>query len=301
VAKKRFWVIIVVAGLALAAISFIGGSVGAIITGKEPLSIFNVAIPHPELAAERPFPNLPITSTMTAVWLTIIVLFGLFFVATRKMKLVPKGLQNLAEFFYETAADFVEDPAGKENGRRFFPVVVTIFLFVMANAWLNLLPGFESIKVNGMPLLRNANTDINVPLMLAVVSGVAVEYWGFKAKGAPYLKTFLNFSPLGKGFAQLFKSKIRSGFSGIFTGVIIIFAGLLEFLSHLVRIISFTFRLFGNMTAGIILTSVIIFIIPWVIPSIFYGLEVLVGFVQAMIFGGLTLGFGCAAVMAAEE
>jgi F-type H+-transporting ATPase subunit a len=137
--------------------------------------------------------------------------------------------------------------------------------------------------------------------MLAVVSFICVEYWGFKEKGTPYLKTFFNFGPLGQGIKQLFTGKIRAGFGGIFNGIVAAFAGILEILSHLIRMVSFTFRLFGNMTAGMILTLVMIFIIPFAIPSIFYGLEAFLGFVQAMIFGGLTLGFACAAVMPEEE
>jgi F0F1-type ATP synthase, subunit a len=238
---------------------------------------------------------------MISAWISILVLFGLFFAATRKMKLVPHGLQNLIEFFYDAAADFIEDPAGKENGRRFFPICVTIFLFVLANAWINLIPGFETIKMNGEPLLRNANTDMNVPLMLAVVSFCFVEYWGFRAKGTPYLRKFFNFVLLGQGFKQLFSGKIKAGFGGIGMGAIAVFTGLLETISELIRIVSFTFRLFGNMTAGMILTLVMIFIIPWVVPSIFYGLEAFLGFVQAMIFGGLTLCFLVVAVMPKEE
>lgn len=270
-ARKRFLVIAIIAGSALVAISFVGGSVGAIITGREPLSIFNVSTPHIELAAGKPFPNLPITNTMIATWITILVLFGLFFAATRKMKLIPTGLQNFVEFLCETAANFIEDAAGKKYGRWFFPVCVTIFLFVIVNAWTSLIPGFGTIKVNGEPLLRNANTDINVPLMLALTSFVCVEYWGFKAKGVSYLKAFSG--PVGP----------------------------LEAISHLTRIISFTFRLFGNMVAGLILTGVMIFIIPLVVPSIFYGLEAFFGFIQALIFSALTLVFGYVAVMSTEE
>ena len=293
-------IIISIVFLILMVVSFIGGSVGALITGGEPLSIFAVQPPHPQLAAEHPFPNLPITNTMITAWISILVVFGLFFAATRKMKLVPRGLQNFVEFIYEAGANFVEDAAGKKYGRWFFPVCVTIFLFVLANAWINLIPGFETIKVNGEPLLRNANTDINVPLMLAVVAFISIEYWGFKAKGAPYLETFFNLKPLGSGLKQLFTGKIKAGFAGIFNGIIVAFAGLLEILSHFIRMVSFTFRLFGNMTAGAILTLIMIFLIPWVVPSIFYALEAFFGFVQAMIFGGLTLGFACAAVMAEE-
>lgn len=270
-ARKKFLVIVVILGLALAIISFIGGAVGAVITGKAPLGIFDVSTPHVELAAGKPFPRLPITNTMIAGWITILVLFGLFFVATRKMKLIPTGLQNFVEFLCEIGADFITGIVGEENGRRFFPLVVTIFLFVAVNAWIGLIPGFESIKLNGTPLLRNANTDINVPLMLASVSVVAIEYWGFKAKGVSYLGTFFGLT------------------------------GPIEAISHLVRIISFTFRLFGNMTAGVVLSSVMIFIVPLVVPSLFYGLEAFFGFVQALIFAGLTLVFGYAAVMLAEE
>jgi len=293
-------IILAVVFLALIVISFIGGSVGALITGGEPLSIFAVHPPHPQLPAEHPFPNLPITNTMITAWISILVLFGIFFAATRKMRLVPRGLQNLVEFIYETAAKFIEDPAGKKWGRIFLPVCFTIFLFVLANAWINLLPGFETIKMNGEPLLRNANTDINVPLMLAVISFISVEYWGFKAKKARYLETFFNFRPLGLGFKQLFTGKIKAGFGGIFNGIILVVAGILEILSHFIRMVSFTFRLFGNMTAGAILSLIMIFLVPFVVPAIFYGLEAFFGFVQAMIFGGLTLGFACAAVMAEE-
>jgi len=293
-------IILSIVFLILIVVSFIGGSVGALIRGGEPLSIFAVQPPHPQLAAEHPFPNLPITNTMITAWISILVVFGLFFAATRRMKLVPRGLQNFVEFIYEAGANFIEDAAGKKYGRWFFPVCVTIFLFVLANAWINLIPGFETIKMNGEPLLRNANTDVNVPLMLAVVAFISIEYWGFKAKGAPYLETFFNFKPLGSGLKQLFTGKIKAGFAGIFTGIIVAFAGILEILSHFIRMVSFTFRLFGNMTAGAILTLIMIFLIPWVVPSIFYALEAFFGFVQAMIFGGLTLGFACAAVMAEE-
>lgn len=292
--------ILAIVFLALTVISFIGGSVGALIRGGEPLSIFAVQPPHFQLPAEHPFPNLPITNTMITAWISILVLFGIFFAATRKMRLVPRGLQNFVEFIYETAAKFIEDPAGKKYGRWFFPVCTTIFLFVLANAWINLLPGFETIKMNGEPLLRNANTDINVPLMLAVVAFISIEYWGFKAKGARYLETFFNFKPLLSGFKQLFTGKIKAGFGGIFNGIILVFAGVLEILSHFIRMVSFTFRLFGNMTAGAILPLIMIFLVPFVVPAIFYGLEAFFGFVQALIFGGLTLGFACAAVMAEE-
>jgi len=295
--SKTIIIVAVLILLALAAISFIGGTVGSLIRGKEPLTIFAVNAPHPLLPPERPFSTPFITNTIIASWISILGLLGLFFAASRKMTLIPHGLQNFVEFIYETAGNFAEGMAGKRWGKVFLPVCLTIFLFVLANSWISLIPGFESIKMNGMPLFRNANTDINVPLMLALISVIAIEYWSFKAKGFKYLAKFFNFMPLWQGLHQLFSGKFKAGLGGIFNGIIAVFVGLLEIISELVRVVSFTFRLFGNMTAGVILISAIIFIVPWVIPTMFYGLETLVGFVQALIFAGLTLGFASAAVM----
>jgi len=229
-----------------------------------------------------------------------VVLGGLFFIGTRNMKLVPTGLQNFLELIVEAAANFIEDPAGKKHGRWFFSVCTTIFLFVVANAWVSLIPGFETISINGEPFLRNANTDLNVPAALAMVSFIFVEYWGFKAKGASYLKTFFHFGPLWQALKLIFTGNFKAGAGGLLNGFVAIFAGLLEILSHLIRMVSFTFRLFGNMTAGMILVMIMLFLVPWVLPTIFYGMEAFFGFVQAMIFGGLTLGFACAAVMEEE-
>jgi F-type H+-transporting ATPase subunit a len=289
-----------VVALALIIISFIGSSVGSGIVGLKPLSFLTVSVPQYHAAPERPFSNLPITNTMITAWISILILVGVFYIGTRHMKLVPNGLQNLLESVVEAAVEFIEDPAGEKHGRWFFPVCTTIFLFVVVNAWVSLIPGFETVSMYGEPLLRNANTDLNVSAALAVVSFCFVEYWGFKAKGSSYLKTFLNFGPLGQALKRISSGSIKAGAGGLLDGVVAIFTGLLEILSHLIRMMSFTFRLFGNMTAGMILVTIAIYLIPWVLPSIFYALEAFFGVVQAMIFGGLTLGFACAAVMEEE-
>ena len=293
-------VVLAIAIFAMIIISFIGSEIGSGIIGSKPISFLNVEAPKYHPAPERPFHDLPITNTMITAWISIVVLGGLFFFGTRNMKLVPTGLQNFLELIVEAAANFIEDPAGEKHGRWFFPVCTTIFLFVVANAWLSLIPGFETISVNGEPLFRNANTDLNVPAALAVVSFCFVEYWGFKAKGVSYLKTFFHFGPLWQALKLIFTGNIKAGAGGLLNGFVAVFAGLLEILSHLIRMMSFTFRLFGNMTAGMILVMIMLFLVPWVLPSIFYGMEAFFGFVQAMIFGGLTLGFACAAVMEEE-
>ena len=293
--------VLVGALLAMIIISFLGSHVGSGIVGSKPLSFLNVHAPEYKPAPERPFHTLPITNTMITAWISTAVLFVLFFIGTRNMKVVPTGLQNLVELIVEAAADFIEDPAGEKHARWFFPVCTTIFLFVVTNAWVSLIPGFETIHINGEPLLRSANTDLNIPAALAVVSFCYVEYWGFKAKGLSYLKTFFHFGPLWNSLKLIVTGNLKAGIGGLLNGIVAFFAGLLEILSHLIRMVSFTFRLFGNMTAGMILVMIMIFLIPWVIPALFYGMEAFFGFIQAMIFAGLTLGFACAAVMEEDE
>jgi F-type H+-transporting ATPase subunit a len=291
--------------------AIVGTAILLVVIGR---LFFPVPRPDFELAANysEPFYKLGpiyITNTLITSWLSIIVLIGFFYFATRKMKLVPKGLQNMAETIIEFLLNFVEGVAGKENGRRFFPIVATIFLYVLLNAWLALLPVFNFIGIsqqaNGattfIPFLRSANTDINVPLMLALVSFFSVEYWGITSLGPRYyLGKFFKFGQLLQGLRQLIRGKVKSAVSTIFYGAIDAFVGALELLSEFVRIISFTFRLFGNMMGGEVLLLTIPFLIPWVFPSIFYGLETFLGLIQAVIFGMLTLVFASMAVSRQE-
>jgi F-type H+-transporting ATPase subunit a len=254
--------------------------------------------PELKLPAEEVFHlfGFPITNSVIGAWLTMVFLVSFSYVVTRRMRIVPGRLQGAFEFLLGWLYDFCRRVAGEENGRRFFPVVATIFLFVAFNAWLSLIPGFGSITITTaegkeVHLFRGANTDINMPLALALVSFFFVEYFGLRSRGIRYLGKFINVGQFFSSLKQIAMGRLRAGLSGLVTGFIHIFVGILEALSELVRIVSFTFRLFGNMTAGEILLLIAIFLIPWVFALPFYGLELLVGFVQALIFGGLTLVF----------
>ncbi len=290
-----------IGAVVLTLVSFIGGTVGSIMTGKPPLALFAVGTPHFELTAGHPFSALPVSNTLLATWLTCAAVITICVRAAQNVQMVPSRLQNLVEYTYEFAAGFIEEMVGKEQERRFFPLIMTVFLFVLGNAWLALLPGFDTLTYNGVPVLRCANTDLNVPLMLALVCVLAVEYWGFCSRGISYLSTFFDVRYLRSGFAGLREGDSSGGTTDLFYGVIFLFVGILHLLGHAVRVLSFSFRLFGNMTAGVILTGVAIFIVPMVIPFVFYGLEVLFGMIQALIFAGLTAVFGYAAVSGSEH
>jgi F-type H+-transporting ATPase subunit a len=283
-----------------------------------------ILVPAEKIATLGP---LPITNTLIATWITMIVLLLLFRAATANMQLVPRGVQNFAELAVESLRSFAVGVAGEHWGRRFFPLVTCIFLFIITNAWLSLVPGFGTVglvhpaeheafpfvsagpvsfippgasKIESghaappgtfegvlVPFFRGANTDLNTTIALALVAFVAIEMWGIQAHRFRYATKFINVGRLAHG--------------QIGTGILDVFVGLLELISELVRIVSFSFRLFGNMFAGEVLLSVIVFLVPWSLVLVFYGLELFVGFVQALVFAGLTLVFSTMAVASHGE
>jgi F-type H+-transporting ATPase subunit a len=202
----------------------------------------------------------------------------------------------------EGLLNFVESVAGKNHSRMIFPGIAAIFIYVISNAYLALLPFFGSIGViehggKFAPLFRGANTDLNVPFSIAIMSFIFVESWGMRAVGiSHYLSEFVNVRQMIEGLKELLKGKISQGVMNIVFGFINLFVGVLEIFSHLIRMLSFTFRLFGNMTAGEILILVSSFLIPLAFSIPFYGLELLIGLIQALIFSGLTLVFATIAV-----
>jgi F-type H+-transporting ATPase subunit a len=294
--------------LILFAIGLVFGTLGASFMGKEPPGIFKVPKPHVALPSEPILHvgSFSITNTLIASWLTILVLVGFSILLTRKMKLVPGRRQALAETIVEGLLNFVESIAGKKHTRMLFPGVATIFIYVISNAYLALLPFFGTIGIRHehefLAIFRAANTDVNVPLSIALMSFFLVESWGMRAIGVShYISEFINVRQLGQGLKELFTGKIKTGPMNIVFGFITLFVGVLEIFSHLTRMLSFTFRLFGNMTAGEILILVSSFLVPLVFSIPFYGLELLIGMIQALIFSGLTLVFGTIAVSPHEE
>ena len=297
--------------IVLLVLGLIGGAVGQALFGKNPaLSWLNVPTPKVELASEPVFHvgGFTVTNTLMGAWLTTIVLLAIALTIRFRLKLVPGRFQALMEFGMEALLNFIESIAGHKYGRKFFPMVATIFLFVIMNAYLGLLPFFGAIGpidshgVVEYGLFRAANTDVNVPLAIAICAFVFIEYWGIRAMGAwHYISEFINVKQLGQGLKELFTGKVRPAVMNIVFGIVNLFVGLIELLSHFIRLVSFTFRLFGNMTAGEILIVMIAFLVPLVVGIPFYGLELLVGVIQALIFAGLTLVFATIAVGAGAE
>jgi F-type H+-transporting ATPase subunit a len=245
---------------------------------------FPVTLAKVEITASPLFyiGSWPITNAWITGLLSLILLTVLFSSATRDMKLVPSGLQNLAEAVISFLVDLAENVAGKAKGREFFALFATIFLYVVINNWLELLPGFTNATIfvrqgeDQVPLFRSPSADLNFTLALALTVVVMVQFWSIKHTGVGgWSSKFIN---------------LRGGAIGFVVGI-------LELLSEFSRIISFSFRLFGNLFAGEVLLSVIPSLIPWVIAIPFLGLELFVGVIQALIFGLLCLAFSAMATI----
>ena len=242
--------------------------------------------------------NWVITNSLLSAWIASLLLIAIFFFGTRKANLIPGRFQNFCEIIVEALLNFVESVVGRERARMVFPIIATIFLFVVFNAWIGLLPIYPSLGwLSGdhvvIHLLRPAGTDLNMPLALAIVSFVFVEFLGLRLLGFRYVTKFVRVGSLVQGISSLFRFRLMEAFQGLLD---FFFVGPLEAFSELVRLISFTFRLFGNMTAGEILVLISAFLVPFIATLGVYGLELLVGFVQALIFAGLTLVFASIAM-----
>jgi len=240
-----------------------------------------------------------ITNTLLCAWISIIVLFLLFYFGIRRRDLIPSGWQNFIEWIVESLLGLVESVSGKEKGRKFFPIVAPFFFFIFVANLLDVIPGVDTLgwydpkpgdpaplwgffiidhasSNHIIPWIRPATTDLNLTLAMALVSVVITQIFGFISLGAgTHLNKYVNIKALRRG--------------GL--GIVEFVVGLLEIVSELSRLISFSFRLFGNIFAGSILLAVFAFLLPALANVIFIPFELFVAAVQAFVFAFLTLLF----------
>jgi F-type H+-transporting ATPase subunit a len=298
-------------------------------------------MPHISLRAEvlTTFFGLPITNSLVMSWVTMGILIILSLIATKSMKKIPGNAQLIAETIIGSLYDFFSQVTGPHI-KSFFPLLATIFLFVMSANWLGLLPGVGTIGIKEteksitvsqnkpevdsseplnithsenpsdqveqaeqatpndvstktstnqkpststeghalVPILRPATADINMTVGLAIIAVLSIQYFGFALSGIHYASRFIDTR-----------------------GPINAFVGILELFSEFAKIISFAFRLFGNVFAGEVLLSVMAFLMPLIVPMPFILMELFVGFIQALVFSMLTAVFLNVAVSHGEH
>ncbi|OGO04435.1 MAG: hypothetical protein A2Y73_04255 [Chloroflexi bacterium RBG_13_56_8] len=254
------------------------------------------------LASESIFQvgSLTVTNTLLCSWLAmlLLVLFGLL--TTRKLVDVPKPLsiQNVTETIFELLYRFVQNFAGSRT-RALFPVVATFFLYILTSNWIGLLPGFGSIgfwEVHEgerafIPLLRGPTSDLNTTIALALCSVISAQVYGIRFRGFyQYSSRFVPVKKLVAFFRAPFRGE-KASVRLLLGGILDLFIGLLEIFEELTKILSFSFRLFGNIFGGEVLLIVIAFLAPYVASIPFLALEIGTGLIQAFIFSVLTAAF----------
>jgi len=246
------------------------------------------------IAAEKLFSigSFPVTNAFLIGFLVSVFLILLMQVVVRKMVLVPRGAQNVLETVFEGLLSLIESVLGnKAQSRRAFPLIATIFLFVLVSNWVGLLPGAGTIGLSHLkdgqativPFLRSTSADLNFTIALSIIVVLIIQV---------------------SGDAEILCLEFSAGFvapdvlSSVGFGVTL---GLLELVSEFAKLLSFSFRLFGNIFAGEILLIVMLHLVPYFIPLPFLFLEVFVGFIQAAVFAMLTLVFLKMAMMEAAH
>jgi len=257
------------------------------------------------LAAEPIFyiGTFPITNTLLVAWVIIAFLTVITILTKKSLKEIPKGLQNIVEIVMDGALSFMETITNdRKQALKFFPIVFSIFIFVIFSNWIEIIPGLGSIGIweehHGetilIPFIRSSSADLNVTLAIAIFSVISIQIFGIVSLG--FFKYAGKFLPFG-GLFQMKKGIPMPSFNGF----VMFAAGCLEMVAEVAKIVSFSFRLFGNIFAGEVLLLVVSFLVPYVVPLPFLFLEIFVGFIQALVFAMLTLVFLKMAATAHEE
>lgn len=293
-----------------------GGLAGLGITGI-PAVRPEITVPAERLI-ETPLFSLPVigdfylVNTLPTLLITLVLLVLLAFFTNRSMKqslstdLVPRGVGALMEAALELIYNLTESSAGTKWAPMIFPWFATIMIYVLFANLMKLIPGFESIgflhpaspghpitdmgwigflssgeQAKGfilVPLFRGISVDLNFTFALALISVVMIQVVGFRAQGFGYFSKFFN---------------TRNLFKVPFFGAMDLIVSLLELISEISKILSFAFRLFFNMFAGIVLVAVVSSLLGFITlaPAMLFLFEVFIGVIQAFVFGMLTMVF----------
>jgi len=240
--------------------------------------------------------NFPITNALSTSLVALVIITVLSLLIRRNIKKIPTGLQNGMEMIIEGFLGIFDGVTGdRKKSLKFAPLVLAFFFFILVNNWMGLLPGVGSIgqiaSENGeklfIPYLRGGTADLNTTLALATIGVVLSHIIGVVSVGWwKYLNKFINI----KAFLEIPK-KVRKDPMVLLVNPIKAFVGLIEIIGELAKVASLSFRLFGNVFAGEVLLASMSAILAYGIPIPFMFLEVLVGFIQALIFAMLILTY----------
>lgn len=227
-----------------------------------------------------------ITNSMLVTWIVAAIIIVFAQIATRRIQPIPSGIQNFWEWLVESLYNFLENIIGRELVRKGFWFYATIFIFILFVNLCGLIPGIGTVGWGqydpsgnfqiARPLFRGGNADLNMTTAMSAIFFVMWFIWAIQANGVGGFLKHL-FAPKGE----------TTGIIKVLMVVIFFAVGWLEVISILFRPVALSFRLFGNIYAGESILEAMSTMVPWlspILPIPFYFLEVLVGFVQALVF-----------------
>lgn len=227
-----------------------------------------------------------VTNSLLTSWVAVFLIILISLAVRKKTKLVPGFLQGMMEKIVEGALDMMDLVTNdRVKSKKVFPIVFSLFIFVLINNWLGLFPGVGSITYDGTALFRGGTADLNTTLALGLFSVVAANVFGVMVVGGwNYFNKFINL----KAILEI-PRKITKEPTIVLVNPINFFVGLIEIISEFAKVASLSFRLFGNVFAGEVLLASISAMLAYGVPLPFMFLEIIVGIVQALIFAVLTL------------
>jgi len=250
--------------------------------------------------------HFTITNSLLTSWIAVAILVIFFVSIKQRIRKIPRGVQNVFELILEQALELADSITGnRKKSEKFLPITLALFLFILANNWLGLLPGMGTIgfiENEGahrifIPLFRGGTADINTTLALALFAVIASHVMGVITIGIwQHFNKFINI----KSFMAI-PGKIKKDVAVILVNPIQAFVGIIEFIGEIAKVASLSFRLFGNIFAGEVLLASMMALFAYLLPLPFMFLEIIVGLIQALIFAMLTLVFMTIATENHEE
>ena len=200
--------------------------------------------------------GLDVTGHITTMWAIMLFMFVVLVLATRKLEKIPGRFQCLVEYTIEGLLNYFSGIMGREKARRYFPILATLFLFILISNWSGVLP--MAGHVEGF---RPLTSTLSVTGGLGIVAFIVTQIAGFREKGFAYLKHFISPFPVMLP---------------------------LNLIEELVRPLSLSLRLYGNIFGEEMVVAVLLSIAPYFAPIPMQLLGLLFGFIQALVFTTLT-------------
>jgi F-type H+-transporting ATPase subunit a len=241
------------------------------------------------------FFGIPLTNTfMLSLFIVGFLVFVAFF-AVRRFTLVPGKVQNGIEVMYESMVGLVEQIAGtKELAIRIFPLIGALFVYIGIANLIGLIPGLTSFTYNDTAIFRTPTSDFNTTFGLALAMVVLIQLASIREWGVVgYIGRFIKVKEVFQGFRKGMKDGIMA--------IVQLFIGFLDIISEAAKVISLSFRLFGNMFAGEVLAILVLGAFAYLLPSLWLSLNLLFALVQAVVFGTLVAAYYTLAMKPQEE